>query len=90
MLQPLDGPSVQDTLAVTTTEVEAKVGASPFEERKVVTLQADGKLLVTFESGQPGFTLAKNGIYTFEAAYSQPVYIKAVSGTVNVVIAERA
>lgn len=89
MLQPLDGPSVQDTIAVT-TEVEAKVGASAFDERKVVTLQPDGKLYVTFESGQPGFTLAKNGIYTFEAASSQPVYISAVSGTVNVIVAERA
>jgi hypothetical protein len=89
MLQPLDGPSVQDTLAVT-TEVEAKVGASAFEERKVITLQPDDKLLVTFESGQPGFTLAKNGIYTFEASNTQPVYITAVSGTVNVIVAERA
>ena len=89
-LLPLDGPSAQDVISVT-TQVEAKVGASALGERKVVTIQpTDGKLYVSFVSGEDGFLCFKNGIYTFEASEQQPLYIKAFTGTVAVVIAERA
>ena len=42
MLLPLDGPSKQGKiLSVTTaTPVEAKVGATPYSERKVITMQS--------------------------------------------------
>lgn len=91
MYLPLDGPSVQDVISVTTSQVELKVGASAYPERKVVTIQPqDGKVYVSFVSGEDGFLCFKNGIYTFESSDSQLLYIKSVSGTVNVVVAERA
>lgn len=91
MIFPLDGPSVQDVISVTTSQQELKIGALAYPERKVVTIQAqDGKVYVSFVSGEDGFLCFKNGIYTFEASESQILYIKSVSGTVNVVVAERA
>lgn len=87
---PLDGPAVQDVINISTSQVEAKVGASAFDDRKVVTLQPQGKIYVSFVSGEDGFLLFKNGIYTFEATHQQPLYIKALAGTVDVVVAERA
>jgi len=90
MFYPLDGPSVQDELSISTQQ-ELKVGASPLSERKVITVQPkDGKVYVSFVNGEDGFLCFKNGIYTFEASDKQPVYIKAESGTVAVVVAERA
>lgn len=90
-LLPLDGPSVQTTLSVTTIQVEVKVGTLALAERKVITVQPqDGKIYISFVSGQNGMLLMKNGIYSFEASETQAMYIKAVTGTVQVVIAERA
>ena len=102
MLQPLDGPSDQGKLSVTDAAVtEVKISASVLSERKVVTLQpTDGKVRVYFGdgSGAPllstvasdGFLVFKNQITSFEAAESQSVYVCAESGTVQVVVAERA
>ena len=102
MFQALDGPSAQDTISVGTgTVVEVKVGASPLEERKVVTIQPkDGKIYVYFGDGvstpsigtmaADGFIQVKSSLRSYEAAKSQAVFILAVSGTVNVTIAERA
>lgn len=103
MLFPLDGPSIQGVLSAvdTVTPVEVKVGASPFEERKVVTLQGDDKFYVYFgdeDASAPnaatvtaqGFTVFKNQLTSFEAKYTQPIYVLALSGTVNIRIVERA
>jgi hypothetical protein len=102
MYQPLDGPSLQTTLSSvgTVTVVEAKVGATALAERKVVTLQGDGKFLVYFgdDSGAPsaatvtsdGITVFKDQVSSFEATGKQPLYVLAVSGTVNIKIVERA
>ena len=90
-LLPLDGPSEQGTLSVTTSEQVVKVGASNLEERKVVTIQpTDGKVYVSFKTGVTGFIVYKNQLVTFEASDKQDIFIKSVSGTVNVKIAERA
>ena len=91
-LLPLDGPAVQDSLTATGTYAEIKIGASPYDERKAITLQPlEGKLYVTFETGKPGFLLFKYQIMTFEASSTQPLYFKTVSGSSEaVIVAERA
>lgn len=94
MFQPLDGPSVQDTISVTTSQVEAKVGASPLTERKVVTIQPlDGQVRVTFVSGTvatKGLLIRKEQVASFEASESQSIYLITTSGTTTVVVIERA
>jgi hypothetical protein len=56
-----------------------------------VTLQPkDGKLWVSFVSGQDGFLIFKNQLVSFESSEQNPIYIKAFTGTVNVTVAERA
>ena len=101
-LFPLDGPASQDTISVTTSTVqEAKIGASALSERKVVTLQpVDGKIYVYFGDGAStpsaatviadGFVQFRNAKNSYECSHRQPVFILAVSGTVNVKVAERA
>ena len=103
MLQPLDGPSKQGLLSSVgiTTVVEVKVGVEPFDERKVITMQSiDGKFYVYFaDQGvvpnaatviANGFIQVKNAKESYEASYTQKVYVLAVTGTVNIRIAERA
>ena len=102
MLQPLDGPSIQGVLSSvgTTTPVLVKVGSSAFEERKVVTMQGDGKFYVYFanDSETPtasdlstkGFTQFKDQIASWEAGELQNIYVLAISGTVNIRLSERA
>lgn len=100
MLLPLDGPAVHNTLTVDNiTVVEAKVGASALNERKVLTIQPDNKLYVYFGDGistpsagtvsTDGFLLFKNSINTYEASCDQPIFLLSDSGTINVKIAER-
>lgn len=101
MLLPLDGPSAPGTLAVTTTPVELKVGASALEERKVLTFQPqDGRIYYYFGDGvntPSALTVATTGLLIFklrertiEASATQPIFVAAVAGTVNVNFAERA
>ena len=101
MLFPLDGPSSQTILSVGTgAVVEAKVGASSLEDRKVITLQPSGKIYVYFAAegivpsisdvSSYGFEHFKDAKETYEAGPKQKVYLLSVSGTVNVRIAERA
>ena len=99
---PLDGPAVQTTLSVTAIAVtEAKVGASAYAERLVITLQpSDGKIYVYFGDGSTipsvadvqnhGLLIYKNAKETYEAGQKQELYILALSGTVAVKIVERA
>lgn len=101
MLQPLDGPSAQAVLTVTSSIVqEAKAGLSTLEERKVVTLQGDQKFYVYFGDGgaapsavtvsSQGIEIAKSAIATLEASTPQKLYLLAVSTTANIRVAERA
>lgn len=102
MFEPLDGPSKQLKVTVTTSVVvEVRVGASALEDRKVITLQPlDGDIKVYFGDGidvPSAATVAANGMdhykkakETYEAGDKQKVYIVAASGTVNTVIVERA
>lgn len=101
MIQPLDGPSAQTTLSVTSSTVqEAKVGGSALTERKVITLQGDQKFYVYFGDGSStpsagtvsanGIEIAKSAIATFEASDRQPIFVLAESTTVNLKVAERA
>lgn len=102
MTQPLDGPSKQFTLTVTTgTAVEVKDGANPaFEGRQVITMQPqDGRIRVYFaDEGEvpsaatvsnTGFLHYRNQKETYEAGPDQAVFIVADSGTVEVAVAER-
>lgn len=100
--QSLDGPALQGTLSGvgTATPVEVKVGGSAFSERKVVSLQGDGKFYVYFADegvvpnaatvAADGFTQFKDALNSYEASDTQAVYVLAVTGTVNIKIAERA
>jgi predicted methyltransferase len=101
MIEPLDGPSAQLKVSVgTVTVVEVKVGGSPLTERKAITLQPEGKIYVYFGDGvttPAAATVSANGLIhqkdakeTYEAGEKQKVYMLSVSGTVNVVIVERA
>lgn len=91
MLYPLDGPSLQASVTITTTPIEVKVGASAYSERKVITIQpVNGTVRLTFESGKPGFYLLQGGLYSYEASESQAVYVYTDSGSVTAIIAERA
>lgn len=103
MLQPLDGPAAQGLLSSvgTSTPVEVKVGASALTDRKLVTLQGDGKFYVYFgddSASAPsaadvennGFLQFKDQVQSYEAGDRQPIYVLADSGTVDIRIAERA
>lgn len=94
MFIPLDGPTVEDSISVGTTAVELKVGASAFEERKVITFQPQGgRIRYGFTNGittSEGFIAFNNQVITLEAAGSQSVWVIAESGTVDVYFAERA
>jgi hypothetical protein len=101
MLQPLDGPSLQGSLSVTTgTVVELKVGTNPYSERKVITVQPNGKIYVFFGEDNTiptvsdiqtkGFTHFKDAMQTYEATCTQRMYVLSVAGTVSVKLAERA
>ena len=101
MFQPLDGPSIQDRVAVTTGVVkELKVNASPLPDRQVVTIQpVDGDIWVYFGSGTTptaatvltkGFKHVKMAKESYEAGEKQSIFIIAGSGTVNVTFVERA
>jgi hypothetical protein len=102
-MQPLDGPSLQGKLTGvgTVTPVEIFVTGQAFEDRKVVTMQGDGRFYLYFgdmDTGAPsavnvsdnGQIVFKNQLITIEATCDQPLYVLAVAGTVDIRIAERA
>lgn len=101
MFQPLDGPSTQIkiTSVGTATPVEVKVGANPLTDRQVITLQPTGKMKVYFSDGSvpSAATILTNGLdhfkdakETYEAGEKQKVYILAATGTIDVIVVERA
>lgn len=102
MYQPVDGPAIQGVLSVGTgAVVEAKVGASIFEDRKVITVQpTNGKIYVLFANdgetptttdlSTKGFIHFKDAKESYEVGQKQRVYFLSLSGTVSVRLAERA
>jgi len=103
MIQALDGPSSQHILLAvdTATPTEVKKGANPaFNDRKVVTMQGDGKFYVYFaDDGETpnaatvsasGFVQFKDSLQSYEAGDKQALWVLAVSGTVDIRVAERA
>ena len=101
MFQALDGPSAQTKLTAvgTATVVEARVGAAALVDRQAVTLQPDGNMKVYFSDGTVpsaatvlanGLDHFKNAKESYEAGEKQKVYIVAASGTINVIVVERA
>lgn len=102
MYQPLDGPSAQIkiTSVDTITPVEVKVGASALSERQVITLQPSGNMKVYFagDGAAPsaatilanGLDHFKNAKESYEAGEKQRVYVLATSGTIDVIVVERA
>jgi hypothetical protein len=102
MFQPLDGPSLQDRVSVTTSIVkELKVGSFALSERQVITIQPiDGNIWVYFGDGTStpsASTVSTKGLKhmkmakeSYEAGDKQQVFIVSDSGTVNVTFVERA
>ena len=99
--QALDGPSAQVKLTSvgTSTVVEVKVGANPLAERQVITMQPTGKMKVYFSDGSvpyaatvlaDGFDHFKDAKESYEVGEKQKVYILADTGTIDVIICERA
>lgn len=102
MFQELDGPSKQDKITITAaTPVRVKVGSTELNGRQVITIQPlTGTCRVYFadDNESPsaatvlakGFKQRKEGIRTYEASSTQWVYILSESGSIDVIIAERA
>jgi len=101
-LEALDGPSKSFVLSSvgTVTPVEVKAGGSAFSERKVITLQGEGKFYIYFaDDGETpnaatvsstGMTQYKSAKESYEASGSQSVFVLAVTGTVDIRGVERA
>lgn len=104
MLQPLDGPSKQYKVTVTTgtvRKIEEIVSGGAMEERQVVTLQPlTGRIRVYFGDGDStpsAGTVSSDGMIqynkskeSYEASETQDVFIVADSGSVDVIVIERA
>ena len=101
MLLPLDGPAKQFALNPTSTVVVEVKDTTVLSERKVVTIMlTDGKIYVFFGDGTntpsandvqtKGFPHQKGALRSYEASDTQPLWIIADTGTVNVRVAERA
>ena len=100
--EPLDGPSKSFKLSTVgiVTPVEVYASGSAFPERKVVTLQSDGKFYIYFadegETPSAATMIAnamwqgKNARESYEASGSQAVFVLAFTGTVDIRGAERA
>lgn len=102
MFQPLDGPSAQVKISGvdTITPIIVKVGVNALSERAVITLQPTGKMKVYFGDGAntpsaatvlaDGLDHFKDAKETYEAGERQVVYILAATGTIDVIVVERA
>ena len=93
MFLPLDGPGTHGALSVTDSPSELKVGASPFSERKVVTIQPlDGPIYFGYTntvSSTTGTKVFQGQYFPLEAGESLNVWLVAEAGeTVDVRITE--
>ena len=84
MFIPLDGPGVQGALTVTDTAQELKVGASPLDQRAVVTIQPlDGDVYFGYDNSVTSLTgtkVYKGQYFPLEAGDSLSVYLVAETG----------
>lgn len=87
----LNGGGVSATIAVTTTPVEAKVGASALVERKSLAIQPlDGKLFWGYSNVSQPFELARLQPASWNAGPATAIWIAAQSGTVQTAVGEAA
>lgn len=101
MYLPLDGPSKQNKISVTTaTRVEVKSGTEVFSDRKVITLQPISSMIKVYFADDSetvtaanvidkGFEHPKKSIRTYEATSRQTVYMIAIGSNTDVIVAER-
>jgi len=99
--QELDGPAKEDLVSIgAVTPVRVKIGSVELSGRKVITIQpVTGPCRLYFADDQEvpsastvlnkGFRIPKTSIKTFEASDTQWVYLISVTGTIDVIIAER-
>ncbi len=93
MYQTINGPGVQGALAVSTTPVELKVGASRLDQRVMISIQPlDGDVYFGFDSGtltsSTGTKIFKGQYFPLEATDQATIYLITDSGTVDVRITE--
>lgn len=88
----LDGDSLYGALSVTTTPVEVKVGGSRYEDRQIVTIQpTNGDIVIGYSNAltaENGTIIFKNQFFPIEATKDSEIWIRSVTGTVDVRIAE--
>lgn len=93
MYQPCDGPAVYKNLSVSTA-TEVRVGATPLQERKLVTVQPiDGDVYFGYDNSvttSTGTLIYQGTVYPIEVSDKLPVYVIAATGTVDVRITEVA
>ena len=91
--QPLDGPAVEGAITVSTV-IEAKVGATRLDDRKVLTIQPlTGNIYYGYSASvttTSGTKIISGQCWPLEASDKLPVYIIAETGSVNVRITEVA
>jgi hypothetical protein len=89
-----NGPGLEGALAVSTTPILLKVGASALEERAMVSIQpTNGVIYYGYTSSVTSLTgtkVFKNQLLPLEATSTLTVYLVAASGTVDVRITEKA
>jgi len=87
----LNNGGTSGTIVLTTTAVEAKVGASALTNRKSLTIQPlDGKILWGYSNSSQPFELAKLQPASWNVGSGTAIWIKSSSGTVNVAVGEAA
>lgn len=87
--EALNYEASETTLEVTTTPIEAKVGASRVEDRKAIVLMAlDNGVTFGFSSGTQAFKLFKNQLIILPVGAGLGLWLKSDAGTKSVVIAE--
>lgn len=75
----IDGPGVQGTISVGTTAVLLQVGASPLEDRKIVSIQPTGNQVyygyTSAVTTSTGTRIFKDQLLQLEATDSLEVYL---------------
>ena len=81
----LDGPGTTGAITVSTSAVEAKIGASAFSERKVVIIQPlDGDIYWSYDSGvtiSSGHLINTGTLQFISTSELLPIYLVAGSST---------
>lgn len=87
----LNNGGASGVIAVTTTPVEAKVGASALADRKSLVLQPlTGKIFWGYSNSSQPFELAKMQPASWNVGPGTAVWIKSSSGSVDVAVGEAA